>query len=137
MFTFSENEFLFVSPNRYVFPGAEVFDKEDESDCSSNNSDSDTDSDDEASDEENNPNKSKTENNDESEETEKKSSENDKKIWRSDQKWCIEGKKMIFFSTLEIQELFASRKVLRFSHCYLELQSVLMEILFMVHPVNS
>ena len=75
----SENEFLFVSPNRYVFPGAEVFDKEDESDCSSNNSDSDTDSDDEASDEENNPNKSKTENNDESEETEKKSSENDKK----------------------------------------------------------
>ena len=75
----SENEFLFVSPNRYVFPGAEVFDKEDESDCSSNNSDSDTDSDDEASDEENNPNTSKTENNDESEETEKKISENDKK----------------------------------------------------------
>ena len=44
------NEFLFVSPNRYVFPGAEVFDRDDddESEISSNNSDSDTDSDDEA-----------------------------------------------------------------------------------------
>ena len=40
-----------ISPNRYVFPGAEVFDKEDDSDSSSGNSDSDTDSDDEASDE--------------------------------------------------------------------------------------
>merc|ERR1712223_530114 len=45
------NEYLFVSPNRYVFPGAEVYDKEDDSDSSSGNSDSDTDSDDEASDE--------------------------------------------------------------------------------------
>merc|ERR1712020_133333 len=44
-------EYLFVSPNRYVFPGAEVYDKEDDSDSSSGNSDSDTDSDDEASDE--------------------------------------------------------------------------------------
>merc|ERR1711988_57876 len=38
------NEYLFVSPNRYVFPGAEVYDKEDDSDSSSGNSDSDTDS---------------------------------------------------------------------------------------------
>ena len=46
---FSANEYLFVAPNRYVFPGAEVFDREDdESDISSNNSGSDTDSDDEA-----------------------------------------------------------------------------------------
>ena len=35
-----------ISPNRYVFPGAEVFDKEDDSDSSSGNSDSDTGSDD-------------------------------------------------------------------------------------------
>merc|ERR1712172_332395 len=32
------HEFLFTSPNRYVFPGAEVFEREDESDISSNNS---------------------------------------------------------------------------------------------------
>merc|ERR1719228_854863 len=44
------NEFLFTSPNRYVFPGAEVFDRDDESDISSNHSGSDTDSDDEAGD---------------------------------------------------------------------------------------
>merc|ERR1712203_1127239 len=49
------NEYLFVSPNRYVFPGAEVYDKEDDSDSSSGNSDSDTDSDDEASDEDPKP----------------------------------------------------------------------------------
>merc|ERR1712223_1134143 len=43
------HEFLFTSPNRYVFPGAEVFDRDDcESEISSNNSGSDTDSDDEA-----------------------------------------------------------------------------------------
>ena len=46
---------MFVSPNRYVFPGAEVYDKEDDSDSSSGNSDSDTDSDDEASDEDPKP----------------------------------------------------------------------------------
>ena len=47
---FSANEYLFIAPNRYVFPGAEVFDRDDddESDISSNNSGSDTDSDDEA-----------------------------------------------------------------------------------------
>merc|ERR1712008_208143 len=28
------HEFLFTSPNRYVFPGAEVFEREDESDIS-------------------------------------------------------------------------------------------------------
>merc|ERR1712029_19380 len=39
------HEFLYTSPNRYVFPGAEVFDRDDESDISSNNSGSDTDSD--------------------------------------------------------------------------------------------
>ena len=50
-YLFTANEYLFVSPNRYVFPGAEVYDKEDDSDSSSGNSDSDTDSDDEASDE--------------------------------------------------------------------------------------
>merc|ERR1719461_2363498 len=44
------NEFLFTSPNRYVFPGAEVIDRDDESDISSNHSGSDTDSDDEAGD---------------------------------------------------------------------------------------
>merc|ERR1711988_1063527 len=44
------NEFLFTSPNRYVFPGAEVIDRDDESDVSSNHSGSDTDSDDEAGD---------------------------------------------------------------------------------------
>merc|ERR1712029_149921 len=32
------NEFLFTSPNRYVFPGAEVIDRDDESDISSNHS---------------------------------------------------------------------------------------------------
>ena len=50
-YLFTAKEYLFVSPNRYVFPGAEVYDKEDDSDSSSGNSDSDTDSDDEASDE--------------------------------------------------------------------------------------
>merc|ERR1711874_356846 len=44
------NEFLFTSPNRYVFPGAEVFDRDDESDISSNHSGSDTDSDEEGGD---------------------------------------------------------------------------------------
>merc|ERR1711935_908154 len=47
------HEFLFTSPNRYVFPGAEVFEREDESDISSNNSGSDTDSDDEGSSDDN------------------------------------------------------------------------------------
>merc|ERR1711953_85325 len=44
------NEYFYVEPNRYVFPGAEVYDNDDESDISSRNSDSgsDTDSDDEA-----------------------------------------------------------------------------------------
>ena len=54
-YLFTANEYLFVSPNRYVFPGAEVYDKEDDSDSSSGNSDSDTDSDDEASDEDPKP----------------------------------------------------------------------------------
>ena len=47
---FSDNEYFYVEPNRYVFPGAEVYDNDDESDISSRNSDSgsDTDSDDEA-----------------------------------------------------------------------------------------
>merc|ERR1739838_855976 len=47
------HEFLFTSPNRYVFPGAEVSEREDESDISSNNSGSDTDSDDEGSSDDN------------------------------------------------------------------------------------
>merc|ERR1712238_166785 len=47
------HEYLFTSPNRYVFPGAEVFEREDESDISSNNSGSDTDSDDEGSSDDN------------------------------------------------------------------------------------
>lgn len=37
-----------MAPNRYVFPGAEVYENDDESDLSSNHSGSDTDSDDEA-----------------------------------------------------------------------------------------
>jgi hypothetical protein len=45
-------EFLFVSPSRYVFPGAEVYDKDDDDSSSSSSDDnsSDADSDDENSD---------------------------------------------------------------------------------------
>ena len=70
-FYFTANEYLYVEPNRYVFPGAEVYDNDDESDISSRNSDSgsDTDSDDEAENSdssptsENNTQQPKTENN--------------------------------------------------------------------------
>ena len=50
LYYFTANEYFYVEPNRYVFPGAEVYDNDDESDISSRNSDSgsDTDSDDEA-----------------------------------------------------------------------------------------
>jgi len=70
-FYFTANEYLYVEPNRYVFPGAEAYDNDDESDISSRNSDSgsDTDSDDEAENSdssptsENNTQQPKTENN--------------------------------------------------------------------------
>merc|ERR1719228_499913 len=72
------NEFLFTSPNRYVFPGAEVIDRDDESDISSNHSGSDTDSDDEAGDSsDDNVNKKNSSNsNDNTDGSDHKNSEN-------------------------------------------------------------
>ena len=60
VYIFTDNEYFYVEPNRYVFPGAEVYDNDDESDISSRNSDSgsDTDSDDEAENSDDNNTKS-------------------------------------------------------------------------------
>jgi NAD-dependent deacetylase sirtuin 1 len=72
------NEFLFTSPNRYVFPGAEVIDRDDESDISSNHSGSDTDSDDEAGDssDDNVDKKNSSNSNDNTDGSDHKNSEN-------------------------------------------------------------